>query len=240
MDNSPTLVAKNEKAEEDSEGRGYAERREDNVASLLERARSGAYKATPVRRVHIPKGTGSETRPMGIPTFEDKVLQRAVVMFLEWIYEQDFLDCAYGFRPGPSAHQALDTLWRQMMFMGRGRVLEIGIRRFFERLDHDHLGVTLRQRVPDGILLRLIDKWLQAGVLESGSVTHLDTGSPRIWSVSRAAWITPGPSRASPGAKTCSSCAWSWSTAAAIWGPVGTSISSCCSPTTTGRRANER
>src|SRR5204862_4320079 len=91
----------------------YATHLEDNLQSLLERAKSGTYQAPPVRRVHIPKGTGSETRPIGIPTFEDKVLQRAVVMVLEAVYEQDFRPCSYGFRPKRSAHQALDSLWRQ-------------------------------------------------------------------------------------------------------------------------------
>ena len=88
----------------------YAADLEGNLRSLLDRAKSGTYRAPPVRRVHIPKGIGSETRPIGIPTFEDKVLQRAVAMVLEAVYEQDFLDCSYGFRPGRSAHQALDAL----------------------------------------------------------------------------------------------------------------------------------
>src|SRR5205823_1580329 len=83
----------------------------DNLASLRDRAKAGTYRASPVRRVHIPKGTGHQTRPLGIPTFEDKVLQRAVVMMLEPIYEQDFLDCSFGFRPGRSAHTALQALW---------------------------------------------------------------------------------------------------------------------------------
>ena len=85
----------------------YAAHLGDNLRSLLERAKSGTYWAPPVRRVHIPKGTGDETRPIGIPTFEDKILQRAVVMVLEAVYEQDFRDCSYGFRPGRSAQQAL-------------------------------------------------------------------------------------------------------------------------------------
>src|SRR5205814_3720873 len=86
-----------------------------NLQGLLDRAKSGTYRAPPVRRVHIPKGTGTETRPIGIPTFEDKVLQRSVVMALEAIYKQDFLDCSYGFRPGRSAHQALEVLWQNLM-----------------------------------------------------------------------------------------------------------------------------
>ena len=85
----------------------YAEKLEDNLQSLLDRAKSGSYRAPPVRRVHIPKGDGSKTRPIGIPTFEDKVLQRAVTMVLQAVYEQDFKDCSYGFRPGRSAHQGL-------------------------------------------------------------------------------------------------------------------------------------
>jgi group II intron reverse transcriptase/maturase len=132
-----------------------------------------------VRRVHIPKGTGSETRPIGIPTFADKVLQRAVVMALEPIYEQDFLDCSYGFRPGRSALQALETLWKQVMALGGCWLVEVDIRKFFDTLDHAHLRGFLCQRVRDGVLLRLIDKWLRAGVLEGGVLTHSEAGTPQ-------------------------------------------------------------
>jgi group II intron reverse transcriptase/maturase len=151
-----------------------------NLQSLLDRAKSGRYQAPPVRRVHISKGgSTTETRPIGIPTLEDKVLQRAVAMRLEPVYEQDFMDCSYGFRPKRSAHGGLESLWKQTMNMRGGWVLEVDIRKFFDTLDHAHLRSFLEHRVRDGVLLRLIGKWLNAGVTENGCVSYPDSGSPQ-------------------------------------------------------------
>ena len=170
----------------------YAENLEENLQSLLDRAKSGTYRAPPVRRVHIPKGTGSETRPdqpavgARIPTLEDKVLQRAVVMLLEPIYEQDFHNGSYGFRPGRSAHQALEALRNQVMNHWLGWILEVDIRKFFDTLDHAQLREFLQRRVHDGVLRRLIGKWpgtdaqrWSAGVMEDGNLSYPDAGSPQ-------------------------------------------------------------
>jgi group II intron reverse transcriptase/maturase len=162
------------------DGADYAVDLMGNLQSLLDRAKSGTYQAPPVRRTYIPKaGSATETRPLGIPTFEDKVLQRAVVMVLEAVYEQDFKDGSYGFRPGRSAHQALDSLWRQTMAIGGGWIVDVDIRKFFDTIDHGHLRDFLQRRIRDGVLLRLIGKWLNAGVLEDGCFTHPETGSPQ-------------------------------------------------------------
>jgi len=158
----------------------YAVNLQGNLKSLLDRAKSGdRYRAPPVRRVHIPKGDGRKTRPIGIPAFEDKVLQRAVAMMLEAIYEQDFLDCSYGFRPKRSAHLALRAVWKQAMDLGGCWVLEADIEDFFGSVDLTQLRAILRHRVQDGVLLRLLDKWLKAGVMEKGCVYHPETGVPQ-------------------------------------------------------------
>lgn len=157
----------------------YAKQLEGNLRSLLDRAKSGTYRAPPVRRVHIPKGDGTQTRPIGIPTFEDKVLQRAVAMAVEAIYEPSFLDVSYGFRPGRSALQACEALQNAAVRMGGGWILEVDIKKFFDTIDHGHLQQILRRRIRDGVLLRLIGKWLNAGVLEGLTLSYPELGTPQ-------------------------------------------------------------
>jgi len=138
----------------------YEANLEGNLLNLLERIKSGRYHAPPVRRAFIPKADGSQ-RKLGVPSFEDKVAQRAVTMVLEAIYEQDYLPCSYGFRPGRSAHQALnglrDAIWSKRLYW----VLEIDIRNYFDTISHTHLRTFLDQRVTDGVIRRMVDKWLQ-------------------------------------------------------------------------------
>src|SRR3954447_3168899 len=153
---------------------------EANLQNLLDRAKSGTYVAPPVRRVYIPKGgSATETRPLGIPTFEDKILQRAVLMVLEPVYETDFCDVSHGFRPGRPAHRALGSLWKRTMDMGGGWIVDVDLRKFFDTIDKGHLREFLKRRVRDGVILRLIGKWLNAGVLEEGVLTTPDEGTPQ-------------------------------------------------------------
>lgn len=149
-----------------------------NLASLHERFKSGTYQAPPVRRVHIPKGDG-KTRPIGIPTLEDKILQRAVSMVLNAVYEQDFMPCSFGFRPRLSAHHALDALRQGLMGLGDCWIVDADIKGFFDTLEPQWLRDFLSLRVQDGVVRRTIDKWLKAGVQEDGSLSFPETGTPQ-------------------------------------------------------------
>jgi RNA-directed DNA polymerase len=156
----------------------YETNLEANLLDLLERIKSGRYKAPPVRRTYIPKADGSQ-RPLGIPTFEDKVAQRAIVMVLETVYEQDFLPCSYGFRPRRSAHDALRELSGAITWRGQHWVLDVDIRKYFDSIPHQQLRAFLDQRVTDGVIRRMIDKWLKAGVLEAGLLRLATEGTPQ-------------------------------------------------------------
>lgn len=158
----------------------FEEELEENLSELLEQFKRGTYRAPPVRRVHLPKeGSHEKTRPIGITTLSDKVLQRAIQMVLEPIYEQDFLNCSYGFRPGRSAHQALAALWKELMDIKGGWVIDLDIQSFFDTVSWGHLRSFLDQRVRDGVIRRVIGKWLNAGVMEDGAVWYPEEGTPQ-------------------------------------------------------------
>jgi RNA-directed DNA polymerase len=149
-----------------------------NLRDLLGRIKSGRYVAPAVRRAHIPKSDGT-TRPLGIPTFEDKVAQRAVALLLEPLYEQDFMPCSNGFRPGRSAHGALRNLRSSIMENGLRWILDVDLRKYFDTIDHRHLRSFLARRVADGVVRKMIDKWLKAGVLDGGQLRRSDMGTPQ-------------------------------------------------------------
>jgi group II intron reverse transcriptase/maturase len=158
----------------------YQEIIEERLPKLVNEAKSGSYYAPPVRRIYIEKPGKNEKRPLGIPTVEDKLLQRSVVMLMEPIYEAtEFHDFSFGFRPGRSAHDAVKALDNSIMKLGTGWILDVDIRKFFDTMKHDHLREFVRRRVRDGVLTRLISKWLKAGVLENGQVRANDKGTPQ-------------------------------------------------------------
>ena len=163
--------------------RHYGEALETHLADLSERLKRGAYRAKPVQRAYIAKADGRQ-RPLGIPTLEDKLVQRATVDVLNAIYEADFLGFSYGFRPGRSPHQALDALYTGLLTRKVNWVLDCDIRGFFDAIDRGWLQQFIEHRIADQRVVRLIQKWLNAGVLEDGTRTWSETGTPQGGSAS--------------------------------------------------------
>jgi group II intron reverse transcriptase/maturase len=161
----------------------YGEALEENLRDLSDRLKRGAYRAKPVRRVFIPKADGRQ-RPLGVPVLEDKIVQRATVEVLNAIYETDFLGFSYGFRPGRSQHNALDALYTGLLTRKVNWVLDADIRGFFDAIDHGWLVKFIEHRIADRRVVRLIQKWLNAGVLEDGVRTRSEEGTPQGGSAS--------------------------------------------------------
>ena len=156
----------------------YAGNLEANLTNLHEQLRSGNYKAPPVKRKWLLKEDGSQ-RPIGIPGFEDKIVQRAVAMLMGAIYEQDFYDFSHGFREGHSPHQALKEIREQCMEQNINWIVDADVSACFDSLDHSLIVEIIRKRINDGAILRLIGKWLNAGVIDGETLTHPEKGSPQ-------------------------------------------------------------
>jgi group II intron reverse transcriptase/maturase len=163
--------------------RHYGQVLETNLQDLSARLKRGAYRAKPVRRVYIPKADGRQ-RPLGVTALEDKIVQRATVEVLNAIYETDFLKFSYGFRPGRHQHQALDALYAGLLTRKVNWVLDLDIRGFFDAIDHGWLVKFVEHRIADRRVVRLIQKWLNAGVLEDGKRTLVQEGTPQGGSAS--------------------------------------------------------
>lgn len=161
----------------------YKEEAEERLPALLAAFKSGQYRAPHIRRTYIPKGDGGK-RPLGIPTVEDKVLQTTVSRLLTPIYEREFYDFSYGFRPGRSQHQAVQALFEEVSFKSKRYVIDADMSNYFGSIPHHQLREFLSQRISDKVTERMISKWLKAGVLEDGQVAYPKTGTPQGGSIS--------------------------------------------------------
>lgn len=156
----------------------YAQNLDENLYNLHQRLRRGQYAATPVKRIRIPKENG-KMRPIGIPALEDKIVQKAAETILCVIYDVDFYDFSHGFRKGHSRHMAIQEIREQCLKLNINRIADADISGFFDNINHQLLMEVIKQRVNDGGILKLIGKWLNAGVLEEGKLSHSDSGTPQ-------------------------------------------------------------
>ena len=159
--------------------REYGKNLKGNVKDLVKRLKEKRYRAPMIKRVHIPKGNG-KTRPLGLPVTEDKLVQLAVKRILSSIYEVDFLDCSYGYRVGRSGRDAVSAITRELNFGRYTYVVEADIKSFFDNIDHEWLIKMLKLRINDRVIIRLIEKWLRAGIFDTdGTVNHPLSGTPQ-------------------------------------------------------------
>jgi len=158
--------------------REYGEKLDENLDNLVERLKAKRYKPLPAKRVYIPKND-KETRPLGLPAIEDKIVQKGIARILESIYEADFMDFSYGFRPGRSCHQALKLVNDTIMFKPVSYVIESDIKGFFDNVSHDWMMKFLSVRIRDSSLLLLIRRFLKAGYMESGKLVRSEQGTPQ-------------------------------------------------------------
>ena len=161
----------------------YNEQRSDRIPKLLTEFKSGNYRAPHIRRVYIPKGDGKQ-RPLGLPTVEDKLLQTSVARVLTPVYETMFYNTSYGFRSGKSQHQALEEVFQQVSFKGKRYVIDADMKNYFGSIDHQRLREFLDLRIKDGVIRKMIDKWLKAGILEQGNISYPKEGTPQGGSIS--------------------------------------------------------
>lgn len=161
----------------------YNKQRQERIPQLLTAFKSGVYRAPHIRRVLIPKGDG-KYRPLGLPTLEDKLLQTLVTRVLTPVYEELFYACSYGFRPGKSQHQALEELSREVSVNRMRYIIDADMQNYFGSINHQCLREFLDLKIKDGVIRKMIDKWLKAGIFENGQVTYPTEGTPQGGTVS--------------------------------------------------------